>query len=250
VPENFPRLLLIDDEENVRASLAANLELAGFEVVEAASVAEAAAELGKRRFDMVVSDVRMPDKDGMAGLADLHAIQPDLPAIFVTGYDPQGVLAGALARGAYTVLPKPLSMDRLVQVVRRALSRPIVLVVDDEEGFLDAAVEGLREAGLRVERAIDGAATLEVLKTNTVDVCVLDLVLPIRDGVQVFEDLRAHDPSIAVIAMTSYDVAGLIRDVMKAGAYQCLQKPLQIQVLAEIIGRARADLGTSGAKRG
>jgi DNA-binding NtrC family response regulator len=241
--------LLIDDEANVRASLAANLELAGFEVVEAESIAEAAAQLGAGRFDMVVSDVRMPDKDGMTGLEELRKIQPDLPAVFVTGYDPDGVLPTALARGAYTVLPKPLSMDRLVQVIRRALASPVVLVVDDEEGFLDAVVEGLREAGLRVERAVDGVSTLAVLQGNNVDVCILDLVLPVRDGVQVFADLRQHDPEITVIAMTSYDVAGLIRDVMKAGAYQCLHKPLEVQLLAQLIGRARGEVAPLGRKR-
>src|SRR6188508_1462446 len=88
-------VLVVDDEESVRSTLAANLELAGFDVAEAASAREAVEHLRRRRVDVVVSDVRMPERDGVSGLDDLRAVQPDLPVVFITGYDADGIIGQA-----------------------------------------------------------------------------------------------------------------------------------------------------------
>ena len=234
-------ILVVDDEPSVRVTLAANLELAGFEVCEAGSVAEALHHLRTSKFDLVISDIRMPGVDGVTGLAAMREIQPELPAVFVTGYDAEGVLTSALSKGAYTVLPKPIAVDRLVSVVKSCLQGPVVLVVDDDAAFLETLVEGLQMAGLTVERARSGGEALEVVDRARVDVCVLDLVMPHRDGVAIAAELKARAPGISVIAMTGHDVAELVREVMRGGASHCLRKPFEMHVLASLIGRARAE---------
>lgn len=248
----LPRVLLIDDEPVVRLTLGANLELAGFDVASADSVASALTLLHRsvsegRRFDCVVSDVRMPDVDGVSGLAQLRAIQPELPAIFVTGYDPDSVIPAALARGAFTVLAKPVPMDTLTNVLRACLSDPVVLVVDDEPAFREALVESLRVGGLKVERAASGDEARALVATRSVDVCVLDLVLEAApsgagtsSGVEVLGDLQRQQPGLSVIAMTGQEVGGLVRDVLHGGALHCLRKPFEMRVLARLIARARA----------
>lgn len=238
---SMPSILVVDDEPSVRVTLAANLELAGFEVCEAGSVAEAIHHLRSSRFDLLISDIRMPGMDGLAGLGALREIQSDLPAVFVTGYDAEGALETAIAKGAYTVLPKPIAVDKLVSVVRSCLAGPVVLVVDDDTPFLETIVEGLTLAGLQVERAQSGDEALEILARSKVDVCVLDLVLPERDGVEIYAQLKARSPELSVIAMTGHDVAELVREVMKGGADHCLRKPFELHVLARLIGRARAE---------
>lgn len=232
--------MLVDDELGIRLTLAANLEVAGFDVVAAESVMEAVERLSESRFDLLVSDVHMPGLDGVDGLAKLRAVQPDLPAVFVTGYDAEGLVPQVLAKGAFTVLAKPVSVTTLVSVIRKCLAHPIVLVVDDEEPFLDALVESLRLAGLSVERVSSGEAAIDFASRAYVDVCVLDLVMPGVDGAQVFAKLREKHPEIAVIAMTGHDVGPLIREVMKGGALHCLRKPFEMAALARLIGQARA----------
>lgn len=250
----LPRVLLIDDEPVVRLTLGANLELAGFDVASADSVANAlevlrvAASEG-RRFDCVVSDVRMPDVDGVSGLDHLRAVQPDLPAIFVTGYDPDSVIPAALARGAFTVLAKPVSIGTLTNVLHACLSDPVVLVVDDEPAFREALVASLRVGGLKVERAASGEEARALVASRSVDVCVLDLVLggpgsgdgEPSSGVEVLGELQQQQPGLSVIAMTGHQVGDLVRDVLRGGALHCLRKPFEMNVLARLIARARAD---------
>jgi two-component system response regulator HydG len=234
-------VLVVDDEESVRTTLAANLELNGFDVTEAASVEEAVAHLRKRRVDFVISDVRMPGRDGVSGLADLRAIQPDLPAVMITGYDAEGIVTQAMEKGAYTVLRKPVSIDKVVDVVRRGIGRPAVLVIDDEVQFLDTLVENLREAGLIVTTARTGADALAALAASKVDVCVVDLVLGKEDGADVSARIRAADPEVSVIAMTGQDVGELVKAVMQAGASHCLRKPFEVQLLTRLIARTRSN---------
>lgn len=235
------RVLVVDDEAGLRVTLAANLELEGFEVTEADSVAQAVELLKAQRFDILLSDVRMPGRDGVSGLDDLRAVQPDLPVVFITGYDADGVLPEALAKGAYTVLSKPVTIDHLVSVIQRGASAPAVLVVDDEAPFLDTMVAQMEKAGLRVETAMTGDGAVRAIKKGAVDVCVLDLVLPSEDGATLYGKLREVNPEVQVIAMTSHDVGDLIRDVMNSGAYRCLRKPFEVQVLVKLIGRARSE---------
>lgn len=244
------RVLVIDDEEGVRATLAANLELAGFEVSEAASVREAVEVLRRRRVDMIVSDVRMPDRDGVSGLDDLRAVQPDVPAVFVTGYDADGVVEPAMAKGAYTVLRKPVSIERVVDVVRRGARSPMVLVVDDEQAFLETLVESLRDAGLAVDQAAGGAEAIEAVSRFEVDVCVVDLVLGDEDGAEVANRIRARFPEVSVIAMTAYDVGDLVRAVIRGGAAHCLRKPFEMQLLTRLIARTRSERPIQSATPG
>jgi DNA-binding NtrC family response regulator len=238
--DSHPRVLLIDDEPYVRLTLAANLELAGFEVVAADSIASAIDALEARAFDCVISDVRMPDVDGVSGLDQLRAIQPDIPAIFVTGYDPDSVIPIALAKGAFTVLAKPVSVNTLTHVVRSCLAHPVVLVVDDEAPFLETLVEALRVGGLKVERAASREEATSLVGLQSVDVCILDLVLGDATGGEVLGELRSLSPGISVIAMTGHDVGDLVRDVLKNGALHCLKKPFEMNVLARLIARVRA----------
>ena len=239
--ENPPaQILIVDDEPGVRTTLAANLELEGFEVAEAESVAEAAELLRKRRFDLLLSDVRMPGIDGVTGLGQLRQIQPDLPAVFITGYDAESLAADAVARGAFTVLSKPVTIDRLVRVLRTCMTSPAVVVVDDQADFLETLVEGLRAAGVQVRSAKSGAEALSLIDAGGVDVCVLDLVMPAQGGVEVMAELQTRAPHVHVVAMTGHDVGELVRAVVRGGAAECLRKPFEVQILSRLIASARA----------
>jgi DNA-binding NtrC family response regulator len=239
-------VLVVDDEDAVRSTLAANLELAGFDVAEAASVKDAVEHLRRRRVDMLVSDVRMPDRDGVSGLDDMRAVQPDLPAVFITGYDADAVIEPAMAKGAYTVLRKPVSVERVVDVVRRGSRSPTVLVVDDEPAFLEALTESLRASGITVDRAPDGDGAIRALEAAHVDVCIVDLVLGQEDGAEVSARIQSKFPEVSVIAMTAHEVGELVRSVIRGGAAHCLRKPFEMRLLTRLIARTRSERPLGG----
>ena len=118
-----PRLLLVDDDTDLLRLLAMRLQATGYDVATADSVAAARSRLGVERFDLVVSDVRLPDGDGLALFEDIRRQHPALPVILLTAHGtiPDAVEATALGVAGY--LTKPFDSQALLQGIRQALQR-------------------------------------------------------------------------------------------------------------------------------
>ncbi len=240
-PEVRRKILVVDDEPGVRITLAANLELHGYDVVTASDGDEAIECVKKERFDLVVCDIRMPRLNGVEAFQHLREAQPGIQVVFITGFEVEDLIKRAIAEGAYTVLHKPLAMERLLSVVELALEYPVVLVVDDSEPFANSISAALGESGQRAQPVFSGEDALTAINDAKVDVVVLDLVMPGIDGVETFLRLRQVDPRVRVIAVTGHDVADLIQAVMSHGAYKCLKKPFDVAALIQVIAKARGE---------
>jgi DNA-binding NtrC family response regulator len=117
------RVLVIDDEDDVREMLELVLTGDGFDVV-TADGGLAAVELAKRRrFDLTISDLKMPGMDGIETLTALKRIDASMEVIIVTGYASEETAVECLERGAYGYLRKPFELDELRALVDRALAR-------------------------------------------------------------------------------------------------------------------------------
>jgi DNA-binding NtrC family response regulator len=115
------KLLLVDDDANTLASLARAFRLAGHEAV-VCDNADRALELAKaQRFDMILSDVVMPGKDGLALLADLKAAGVQAPVVMVSGQANIEMAIRATRLGAIDFLEKPLSTDKLLVTVENTV---------------------------------------------------------------------------------------------------------------------------------
>ncbi|MFV0348233.1 MAG: sigma-54-dependent transcriptional regulator [Halodesulfovibrio sp.] len=116
-------VLVIDDEESILKLL--ERELATTErLVETASSGRAAREkLSKRRFDVIISDIRLPDADGLDLLTEFRSMYPDVEIILITGHGDIDNAVEAMRIGAYDYIPKPFNLDRIELVVERAYQR-------------------------------------------------------------------------------------------------------------------------------
>ena len=116
-------VLLADDEPALRRLLRVALELRGYSVVEACDGAEAVARLAERggAIDLALLDLSMPRLGGVEALRAMRDLEPELPAIFMTGHPEGAVLAGAPPD--VLLLAKPFRPDELVGHVRTALDR-------------------------------------------------------------------------------------------------------------------------------
>ena len=122
------RVLLVDDDEQMRSSTAQALELAGFAVEPLATGDEALALAGPGFAGVVVSDIRMPGMDGMTLLGRSHEVDPEIPVILVTGHAEVPLAVEAIRGGAYDFIEKPFVVQELATVIRRALDhRGLVL---------------------------------------------------------------------------------------------------------------------------
>lgn len=115
------RILVVDDEENVCLTTAAILEQEEYVVETARDGREALDMLGRRPFDLVLTDLRMEGLDGSALLNELHTTHPDIVTVVLTGYATIESAIDALRQGVYDYLVKPCVVDELKRTVRRAL---------------------------------------------------------------------------------------------------------------------------------
>lgn len=123
-----PQVILVDDDHQMRSSTAQALELAGVTVHTVGSGPEALALAGPGFDGIVVSDIRMPQMDGMTLMGHLRDLDPDLPVILITGHADVQLAVSAIRAGAYDFLEKPFVVQDLVTVIRRACAhRALVL---------------------------------------------------------------------------------------------------------------------------
>ena len=115
-------ILLVDDDASTRKVAKANLALEGFDVAVASSGAEALARLGEGDPLAMVSDLKMPDMDGIALMERVHAIRPSLPVVLVTAHATVETAVQAMRRGALHYLTKPIRFDELALVLRHAVA--------------------------------------------------------------------------------------------------------------------------------
>lgn len=121
--ESSPKIILVDDEEDFRHALKQSLILAGYEVEDYASSELVLSEISTNSYAVVVSDIRMPDMDGMSLLAKLLEVDSALPVVLVTGHGNVSTAVEAMRNGAYDFIEKPFSIDRLTNVVSRGLEK-------------------------------------------------------------------------------------------------------------------------------
>ncbi|MDO5528276.1 MAG: sigma-54 dependent transcriptional regulator [Paracoccus sp. (in: a-proteobacteria)] len=123
-----PEILLVEDDDELRAATALALELAGLRVRARASAEEALHLTGYGFNGAVISDIRMPGMDGMTLMAKIRDHDPEIPVILVTGHADVQLAVRAMHEGAYDFVEKPFANAHLVDIASRALEmRRLVL---------------------------------------------------------------------------------------------------------------------------
>ena len=165
-PRRSAHILVVDDEAHVRSMIGATLERQGYNVQLAGSGAEAVDSLAENVYDLVLTDIVMQDKSGIALLERIHSEQPHLPVVMVSAIHDISVAIDSMRRGAYDYLLKPFEREHLVATVQRALDHRQALQDNHNyqqslEQVVHARTEMLRQAMEDLEHSYD--VTLEAL---------------------------------------------------------------------------------------
>lgn len=118
-----PIILIVDDEEGIRQSLSDILEDEGYCILTAKSGEEAVKIARESQPDLVLLDIWLPGIDGIQVLQEIKSIKPDIPTIMISGHANIELAVKATKLGAYDFFEKPLSLERVILVSRRALER-------------------------------------------------------------------------------------------------------------------------------
>ena len=169
----MPPVLLVEDRDSLRAMLRSTLEAEGYAVEEAADGPQAIKALAGGRYLAVVTDLKLPGADGHAVLAAAREADSNLPVIVMTAYGTIEDAVGAMKRGAYDFLSKPVDPDHLLLLLGRAVERRGLLEENlllkkefaERLGFprIIGEAAGLVEATRQVQKAAPTDATILLL---------------------------------------------------------------------------------------
>jgi signal transduction histidine kinase len=152
------KLLVVDDEESVAVTMGAILEMDGYDVSMSTSGADALRKLHETSFDLVLTDLRLDDVDGLSIVSEVCKVQPDTVSIILTGYASLESAIKALREGAYDYLIKPCDVDELRAVVARGIERrQLGITLKARLTDLEVANATIHDLNRDLQRRVDDA---------------------------------------------------------------------------------------------
>jgi len=172
------KILIVDDEEAIREVISTLLETLGYDCMSVSNGCRAQEFLAGQSVDLVLSDMVMPEMDGLSLVEWLRKTEPEIPVIMVTAMHDLSTALEAIRRGAYDYILKPFEKDQLYVSVRRALEhRSLVLenrnyqrnlekLVEERTAQLQGALEQLEQSYDDTLEALGGALDLKDAETE------------------------------------------------------------------------------------
>ncbi|HET8542329.1 MAG TPA: response regulator [Anaeromyxobacter sp.] len=228
--------LVVDDNRDFAENLAEILRDRGDDAAIAQSGAEAVALARTRRFDALLTDMRMPLMGGAEVVHEIRRRDPGVPALVVTAHSGDDVLEGARREGLLAVLSKPVDVPRLLELLADARRDGLVAVIEDDLRLSDNLCEALRSRGFA---AVTASSVTETERLGPVrPFCALvDLRLPGGPDGEAMRRLAARYPGLPMIVVTAYP------DAPSAPHEAFFSKPFDTRELlgaVERLHRARA----------
>ncbi len=117
------------------------------------------------------------------------------------------------------------------------MTRPVLLVVDDEPDMCDTFVMVLEPMGYEVHAVVSGEAALAALGERRFDLAITDFMMPGLDGAQTLDAMKAVDPELPVIVVTGFVTEEVFAACTRHGAAAIVKKPFGVQELRELVAR-------------
>jgi CheY-like chemotaxis protein len=196
-------ILIVDDNQAFAENLAEILEDSGAKVTTAASGAEAVELVRKTRFDLLLSDMRMPVMSGAELVHRIRRLDPGLPAIVITAYTNDDDLTAARQEGLLAVLPKPAPVARLLELAAVARRDGLVALIEDDPAYSDNLGEALRTLGFA---AVTASSLVETERLGEVSpfAALVDLRVPGGPDGAAMSRLAKKFPGLPMIVITAH----------------------------------------------
>lgn len=260
-------VLVVDDNPDAVSILRTHLESFGFEVTAASSGSEAVAAVkahGDKHFAAVFMDYQMPGMDGIEAARQIRAVSAPEPAliIMVTAHGRSELEQLAESAGLNGFLVKPVNPSILLDAIVSAsgvapmlprqqasaqnappsaeLADRKVLLVEDNEINQEVARELLQREGIIVSLAENGAEAVSAVTEYNYDLVLMDMQMPVMDGIEASQQIRALDSphaTVPIIAMTANAMEEDRQRCLAAGMNDHLGKPVNVTELQDMLKR-------------
>ena len=234
--------LIVDDNRDFAENLAEIVRDGGDEVAIALDGREAAELVRSRRFDAILTDMRMPLMGGAELVHEIRRIDPGAPAMVVTAHVGDHALEAARREGLLAVLGKPIDVPRLLVLLAAARRDGLVAVIEDDARMSDNLCEALRTRGFA---AVTAASVLETERLGPVrPFCALvDLRLPGGPVGEAMRRLGDKYPGLPMIVVTGYpDPPPLPHEAF-------FSKPFETRALLDAVERLHGARGGAAPAR-
>ncbi len=229
------RILVVDDDADNANSLGELFEMEGHRPLVVHDGEAAIAAYLKEDFDVAFMDVMMPGKNGVESFLEIKRLKPSARVYMMTGYSVEQLLQQAIAGGAMGVFTKPVNLYQVLETVSGLGPSGIVLVAEDDPDFGPTLAQLINRNGYRCELVRNGRDAISRVVAGGADVLVLDLKMPLINGIDVYNTLKKQGRNVPTVIITgnAHESSGdlsLFDDVMSTGI---LNKPFDPFVLLE-----------------
>ncbi len=252
------RILIVDDEEKVMKATMRALRQDGYSISSAFNGEEALRMYSEERFDLVITDRKMPRMGGLELVKRLKAKDPGARIIVLSGGISEAEELEFLCSGALGIMSKPFDNAEIRKNVASALSvkrggfakeEPVsetrmgkkslnVLYVDDDPDIRDSIKDVMPMLGHTCQTAADGKEALEAIAAGSFDVVISDFHMPVMNGLDMLRQIKKDRPDLPVIMLFAATGDDDIELVRSAGAFDVLGKPVELDRLGKAITAA------------
>ena len=233
------KVLLVEDDVDTGKRLATAVRKAGFHV-EVAEDGEAGLALYKNApTEILITDLKMPGLDGLELMRAVKKISPHVQIILMTAFGETDTAVSAIREGALDYLKKPLDLNELAVALGRAKEKiaelrkrefvPALLLAEDEDGVRERLAGELEKEGWRVFPAGDGDEALHVFIKEKIDIVILDINMPKKNGLQALHEMRAMNDDFEAIILTGHGDQDSAIQALRDGAINFLKKPIDLE---------------------
>ncbi len=244
---------MIEDSASTRRGMIELLEPLRSEITEAQNGREGLALSQSQKFDLIITDLDMPEMDGIEFCQSLqkNPATRGIPIIIVSAFDSNSDIDLGFQAGAWAYVPKRDAKTTLLSTIQDVRSKfrfhheRLILVVDDSRLVCRLVKEGLEKAGFQVVTAKNGKIAYELVKQRKPDLILSDLDMPVMNGFEFCEALHASAQeeyaSIPFVVMSTISDRGHMKRIIRRGAASYIVKPFNIDQLVILVERLLSD---------
>jgi putative two-component system response regulator len=244
-------ILIVDDSLTIRRALTKQLENLGAEVTQAADGQHGLDTALSSRFDLIISDVDMPNLDGF-GLCERLKSNPatrGIPVIILSSQDTEKDIERGFRAGASAYVSKADAQNQLTGTIERVLEKSkfyksrLVLVVDDSSAIRRIVSQALAEAGFQVIACENGKQAMKQVYDRRPDLILSDIDMPEMNGMEFCKKIH-DDPELAsvpFVMMSSNSDRAVMRRFLQLGATSYLVKPFNLEQLVITVEKLLSD---------
>jgi len=244
-------ILVVDDSSMMRKALQAILAPLKLKVTEAADGQAGLDLVPDNRFDLIVTDVNMPNMNGVDFCRRLknNPSTRGIPVVMVSSFDSDADIDKGFQVGAAAYVSKKEAQSNLLDIIRNIISKSdlhrgqTIMVVDDSRTIRKIVEKGLAQAGFQVVTAVNGKEALEILDRNQPDLILSDIDMPEMNGFQFCDAVHSHPDfvSIPFVVMSSNSDRAHMKRMLQYGAEAYITKPFNTDELVILVEKLLSD---------